>query len=188
MPWKSLSHWRLDVVFSLELNIVPYKPLSSKKYLKLPLEIQHLKGIVNIQNDDEKCFLWSVLAARHPVENKYWKSSALYHVWKRAWFGRYQLSDTHFTNPNVWEKKTIFPSTCSNLKNKKIPLYISQLHLTTATIDRLHIRQNGNSHYCLIKDLNRVLGSTKRCKNRHYCSRRCLHGFIREDLLNEHTS
>lgn len=71
MPWKSLSHWRLDVVFSLELNIVPYKPLSSKKYLKLPLEIQHLKGIVNIQNDDEKCFLWSVLAARHPVENKY---------------------------------------------------------------------------------------------------------------------
>lgn len=45
---------------------------------------------------------------------------------------------------------------------------------------------DGNSHFCLIKDLNRVLGSTKRCKNKYYFCRRCLHGFTREELLTDH--
>ena len=28
------------------------------------------KAILNMQNEDEKCFLWSVLAALHPVNRK----------------------------------------------------------------------------------------------------------------------
>ena len=43
-------------------------------------------------------------------------------------------------------------------------------------------KKPGNSHYCLIKDLNRVFGSTKRCKNKYYFCRRW------EDLLADHES
>ena len=69
------------------------------------------------------------------------------------------------------------------------PLYISQLDQVTVKVDLLYIQEDENSHYCLIKDLNRVLGFTKRGKRKHYfCHfcRRCLHGFTREDLLADH--
>ena len=33
-------------------------------YLKNPIKIS---AILNIENDDKRCFLWSILAHRHPV-------------------------------------------------------------------------------------------------------------------------
>jgi len=47
----------------------------------------------------------------------------------------------------------------------------------------LMISDNRKNHYCWIKDLNRLLGyqhsNTRRC---HYCPY-CLHGFIKERLI-----
>lgn len=60
------SNWRMESVLGLEIKAVPYQPLTAAKYSPLPAGIQHLRGIINIQNDDEKCFLWCVLAALHP--------------------------------------------------------------------------------------------------------------------------
>ena len=37
-----------------------YLPLSGSTYIKLPVELNHLmKGLINIKNDDNKCFLRS---------------------------------------------------------------------------------------------------------------------------------
>lgn len=63
------SNWRTDSVLGLEIKIVPYQPLTAAKYSHLPSRIQHLKGVINIQNDDEKCFLWCILAALHPISH-----------------------------------------------------------------------------------------------------------------------
>lgn len=41
------------------------------------------------------------------------------------------------------------------------PLYISQLDQAAKNVDLLYLQENGNSHFCLITDLNRVLGSIK---------------------------
>ncbi|CAB3990348.1 Gastrula zinc finger [Paramuricea clavata] len=41
-------------------------------------------------------------------------------------------------------------------------------------------------HYCLIKDLNKLLYDQNGRKCRMYYCRYCLHGFIREDILQEH--
>ena len=47
--------------------------------------------------------------------------------------------------------------------------------------------QNGdNIHYVYIKDINKLLANkTKRNRRMYYCTR-CLHGFIRENLLEKH--
>lgn len=63
------SNWRMYFVIGLKIKIVPYQPLSAAKYSPLPERIQHLKGIINIQNQDDKCFLWCILAALHPVNH-----------------------------------------------------------------------------------------------------------------------
>ena len=46
--------------------------------------------------------------------------------------------------------------------------------------------QGTTKHYCLIKDLNKLLYDQNRHKARMYYCHYCLHGFIREDLLQDH--
>lgn len=61
------SNWRMNKVNKMELNIVRYLPLSGSSYITLPSKLQAGKSIINIKNDDNKCFLWSILAAIYPV-------------------------------------------------------------------------------------------------------------------------
>jgi len=67
------SGWQIDEVLHLTLNVAVYKPLSGSSYLPLPKKIKDKKAVLNIQNDDQKCFLWSVLAAKHPI---HWRDNA----------------------------------------------------------------------------------------------------------------
>ena len=40
-------------------------------YIKLPVELQHpMKGLINIQNDDNKCFLWCHIRHLNLVHKK----------------------------------------------------------------------------------------------------------------------
>lgn len=64
---KHGSNWTVNKVISLEVNTVKYSPISGSSYMELPRKIQFTGGIINIRNEDQKCFLWSILAALHPV-------------------------------------------------------------------------------------------------------------------------
>ena len=64
------SNWTVDKVKNINIHIVKYKPLNGSSYIPLPAKLASKKAIVNVQNNDEKCFMWSVLAALHPsVDN-----------------------------------------------------------------------------------------------------------------------
>ena len=52
----------------MQLHIVTYEPLSGSSYIPTPLEIQKSKAVLNIQNDDNKCIVWSILAHLHPAK------------------------------------------------------------------------------------------------------------------------
>ena len=45
-----------------------YTPLRGSSYIKLPKYLEDKKAIINMKNDDDKCFLWCVLRALNPVE------------------------------------------------------------------------------------------------------------------------
>lgn len=179
------SDWRVYVVIGLEVSMVPYIPLSAGKYTTLPKQIQHLKGIVNMQNDDEKCFLWCILAALHPKGKNPQRIQQYY-----PYENDLNLNGITFPTPiskiQKFEKQNNISINVFGYENDFFPLYISELESANANVDLLYVEQDGNSHYCLIKDLNGVLRSTKRAKRKHYFCQRCLHGFIREDLLKDH--
>ena len=42
--------------------------MRASSYSPLPKELKAKQGCLNIQNNDEKCFLWSILALLHPVQ------------------------------------------------------------------------------------------------------------------------
>lgn len=62
------SGWSLHEVVDLTVNINKNVIFSASSYIPLPSDIdKNKKCIVNVKNDeDSKCFLWSVLAALHP--------------------------------------------------------------------------------------------------------------------------
>ena len=53
------SGWNIESTESQYINISTYRPLSGSFYIDLPIELKHpRKGLINIKNKDQKCFLW----------------------------------------------------------------------------------------------------------------------------------
>ena len=53
------SGWIIESMEGFYLNVSSYSPLIGSTYIELPNKSQHpMKGLINIQNDDNKCFLW----------------------------------------------------------------------------------------------------------------------------------
>jgi hypothetical protein len=72
-------------------------------------------------------------------------------------------------------------------EGEMFPLYLSKLPNEYREVDLLYISNETNQHYCWIKNLNRFLKSINKHNSHYYC-RRCLHGFIRKELLDAHRS
>ena len=62
------SGWRLHSIIKLELHTVEWIPLRGSSYIELPKELKDKKAIINMKNDDDKCFIWCVLRALCPVK------------------------------------------------------------------------------------------------------------------------
>ena len=62
------SGWYFKEVSSLEIHIVDYKPIKGSSYIPLPDFIMKKKSIINMENKDNKCFLWSILRYLHPIQ------------------------------------------------------------------------------------------------------------------------
>lgn len=45
-----------------------FRQFKGNSYIELPEWISRKKAIVNIQNRDEKCFMWSLLSTLHLVD------------------------------------------------------------------------------------------------------------------------
>ena len=53
------SGWIVELIESQYINISTYRPLSGSSYVQLPVELKSpKKGLINIKNNDQKCFLW----------------------------------------------------------------------------------------------------------------------------------
>ena len=61
------SNWKVKEVITLEIHTANYKPIKGESYIPLPVFIMRKKAILNIENKDDKCFVWSILRYLHPV-------------------------------------------------------------------------------------------------------------------------
>ena len=62
------SNWRFRSVLSLDLHTVKYEPLGGSFYIQLPAFLAAKKAIINLRNEDDKCFKWAITPALNPVE------------------------------------------------------------------------------------------------------------------------
>ena len=62
------SNWQFVKVTALEIHLADYNPLSGSTFTPLPKKIRGKKAVINIKNDDDQCFKWSVTRSLNPVD------------------------------------------------------------------------------------------------------------------------
>ena len=63
------SGWMFLKVIKLVLHTTRWEPLYGSSYLPLDPYLANKKALINMQNEDDKCFMWSVLRALYPKDN-----------------------------------------------------------------------------------------------------------------------
>ena len=63
------SGWMFLKVIKLVLHTTRWEPLYGGSYIPLDPYLANKKALINMQNEDDECFKWSVLRAIHPKDN-----------------------------------------------------------------------------------------------------------------------
>ena len=63
------SGWQFLKVINLVLHTTRWEPLYGSSYMPLDPYLANKKALINMQNEDDKCFMWSVLRALYPKDN-----------------------------------------------------------------------------------------------------------------------
>ena len=187
---KKGSGWYFKEVISLEIHIVEYKPMKGGSYIPLPNFILRKKAIINMENEDNKCFLWSILRYLHPRE----KHSPRINDLKK-----YE-NDLNFKEINFPVKVkdiTKFENQNPNLpginifslndNNKVYPLRINQKDCQK-TMDLFLHSDGEKQHYSLIKTFLRLMRSqyTSHKSSKIYICKKCLSHYTKEEVLEKH--
>ena len=63
------SGWDFSKVIKLVLHTTKWEPIYGSSYIPLDPYLANKKALINMQNEDDKCFMWSVLRALYPKDN-----------------------------------------------------------------------------------------------------------------------
>ena len=159
--------------------------MKGSNYIKIPLRSN---AILNVENNDKYCFLWSILASLYPCNNNHPNRVSNC----KQYFNELNIQDFDFTNGfkcsdvhkfNELNKLSVnifeinFHQDQNQWKHKIIPIEISKNN-SDRVID-LAIYKN---HYVLIKKLDVFLGD----HNKKFICRRCLSSYTSQNMLIKH--
>ena len=179
------SGWRFDKINSMTVYFYKTNELNGSKYVKNPLRSN---AILDIENNDKYCFLWSILAYLHPCNNNHPNRVSNCKQYFNDLniqgfdFARgFKCSDVHKFNDinnlsvNIFE--LIFYQDQNQWRHKLIPIEVSK-NDSNRVID-LAIYKN---HYVLIQKLKVFLGD----HNKKFICRQCWSSYTSENLLIKH--
>ena len=147
------SNWRFQRVLSLDVHFTDFQPFRGSSFLPLPKKIATKKTVINMKNDDDQCFKWSVTRALNPVDiHPERVSKELKDQSERLdWSGlKFPVKLNHIV---IFEKFN--PSISINVfgfEDRVVyPLRLSKRSEREQTINLLLISDGEKQHYCLIK-------------------------------------
>ena len=186
------SGWVFVEVENLTLHTDIWDPLKGSSYIDLPKELKNKNAIINMKNEDNKCFLWCVLRALNPKDNHPER------IDKDLKSKEHTLNMEGITYPvelkNIkrFEKQNLDISITIlgySKEDKVYPLseYTKRKDERKHNIILLLIKNGENSHYCLVKNLSGLLKSqiNKHDHKLYFCLN-CLNGFDKPEKLEKH--
>ena len=194
------SGWRFYRVIKLVLHTTRWDPLYGGSYIPLDPYLANKKALINMQNEDEKCFMWSVLRALYPKDtnpqriDKDLKSKQesinmdgiRYPVNFRA-IDRFEIQ-----NPNI--SISVVGYNKEDLVHPlRISIYTKRKHNIVLLLLKEAVRgENGEieekTHYVLVKNKSALIASqiNNHEHKRHLCLN-CFNSFNSPETLEKHT-
>ena len=183
------SEIRFHSITRLQLHTVSYKPLRGETWVSLPKELADKKAIINMKNKDNKCFLWCVLRALNPKSNHperldkelMGKENTLNMEGICYPVSLKDLNKFENQNPTIsttvlgYEGKSVYPLRNSDNTDRDYNIIL------------MLIEKGGVKHYCLVKDISRLLSSQASNRDgKHYFCLRCLNRFWCQKASDKH--
>ena len=155
--------------------------------MDLPIDLRSpRKGLINIKNKDQKCFLWCHV--RHINPSKEHPERILKTDKKIAEELNYDGIEFPVQEKD-FNKIEIKNNICINVfgyENRLVfPIYISDQKFKDS-MDLLLLIDNDKSHYVYIKDFNRFMFHKTKNKNKKWFYKSCLQCFSKENVLIKH--
>lgn len=207
------SGWALYQILNLKVNINKFAPINIgiSTYVKLPFFLSKKRAVLNIENDDEYCFLWAIVAHLYPApcdknprrissyphfSNVLNYSNIKFPI-KLKDIPKFELANSLSINVFTYEAREILPlslsktnySTTINLLLIKNVNYFNHSGDEDIDVDNFKVIPPTNRlyHFALIKNLSALVSRQLPCKRtkKHFCNR-CLNRFVTKENLEKH--
>ena len=181
------SNWTFKSIICLEIHTVAYEPLKGNSYIPLPPKLAQKKAIINMKNEDNKCFTWSVLRALNPREEHAERidkglkkkedslnmTGIAYPVQLNA-LDKFERQNPTISINVFGYEESVYPLRVSKCEGREV-------------VNLLLISDEEKRHYCLIKSMSRLLSSQSSTDEHtlHFCPR-CLNHFTTQEKLATH--
>lgn len=190
------SGWTTGEVLEVKLQTSKYSPIKGSSYFPLCKELKNKTAIVNVQNKDNKCFMWSILAhlhqsSNHPERITQYKEYVTELNFKDISFpvqlediDKFEEQNKPITvNVYKWEGELKVLRVSEN--SPTIDIEFENLK----HIDLLLITDPNNpdhQHYTLIKNMSRLINNVTKNGHKTYFCRRCLKRLNTIQQIAEH--
>ena len=184
------SGWVFLEIKNLTLYTAKWDPLNAGSYIDLPANLENKKAIINMKNQDDKCFLWCVLRALNPKNTNpdridkdlKSKQDTLNMEGIKYPVSFRDIDRFESLNPNI--SISVFGY---NQDERVYPLKVSKYTGCEHDITLMLLKDGENSHYCLINNMSALLASqiNKHKGTRNICLN-CLNSFKCKQSLDKH--
>ena len=194
------SGWAVIGLLNHDLHVNKYDPLAARSYIKLPAEIQNRLATINIQNTDDKCFIYCLGRALdpNPEKNNIERvSSHLKNVCETLGLNDIKtpvnVQDLRKIESQYKVSINLYGHSESNKNPTESyinPIQIYPIHITQSTatkhIDLLVTTNTETNHYVWIKNFNKLCaGVTENASKKFFC-KHCIQHFPSKERLEKH--
>ena len=190
------SGWVIDRLNTVELKLSKYFPLRAGSFIRTPTILENQrKSLLNIKNlRDNLCFIYSIFSFLFPVRQNQERPQSYKNISSFLIYNPRKMPMALSDIPNFERDSHLKTNVYALEKRKKFPVYLSKYTGVARRNHLLLLSYKNNWHYCLSKNLDRVLKILLRTTNtanyennqRKFC-KVCLQSVAR-DKFSHHKS
>ena len=177
----------LAEIYLITLKISQFNPLQGSGYQELPKFLAKKKAIINIRNNDERCFGYSVLAAllRYDPNDHPYRPLR----YSDADFAEHGLDAIEYPvspmdRPRIEQQLNLSINVVEfydDERKARYPIYCSR-YVSETEIDLLY----WDGHFACLKDFSRLMSDITKHNGCYFWCKRCLGRFQAENTLDHH--
>ena len=174
----------LAEIYSLNLNAVRFAFLSGSAWSSLFQFLQNKKAIMDVQNEDDRCFGYAIASALHPINSNAQRPQKYLDYFEETGLNDIENFVNPVDIPNLKERLNISINLYSyfdDIGRSRHPMYISR-HKSVCEIDLLYF----NEHYAWIKNFSCLCTDLTHYANRLFYCKRCLGHLTLESAFERH--